>query len=125
MIRKDYIQRYFDELANVLAVVSQLKNNLKQKEAEEKINDFALDFLKVSLDAIINVKENLIAFLIEEKNFSLDHFKILEDLLYQKHLLNMEDVVLKNVTYEVLNYLSKMDTNYSFERVNRINSINK
>ena len=33
MIRKDYIQRYFDELAKVLAAVLQLKNDLKPVEA--------------------------------------------------------------------------------------------
>ena len=41
MIRKDYIQRYFDELATILAVVLQLKDNSKPIEAEEKTSIMA------------------------------------------------------------------------------------
>jgi hypothetical protein len=123
LIRKDYIQRYFDELANVLAVVLQLKNDLKPIEADKKINDFAADFLKISLDEIIVVKENLIDYLMEEKNFSLDHFKILEDLLFQKHILQPEAEKLKDITLDVLHYLAQNDTNYSLERNSRISKL--
>ena len=123
MIRKDYIQRYFDELAKVLAVVLQLKNDFKLVEAESKLNDFFTDFLGISFEEILAVKENLIEHLIEKKELTLDHFKILEDLLYHKHLLNHSDNHLKEITVEVLYYVSKNDTSYSLERMNRINEI--
>jgi hypothetical protein len=56
LIRKDFIQRHFDELAKVLAAVLQLKNDFKPIEAESKINDFANDFLGISFDEILSIK---------------------------------------------------------------------
>ncbi|PCI98361.1 MAG: hypothetical protein COB15_05995 [Flavobacteriales bacterium] len=123
MIRKDYIQRYFDELAKVLAAVLQLKNDLKPVEAESKLNDFSIDYLGISFEKILAIKNNLIGYLIKENNFTLDHFKILEDLLYHKHLLNPNDNHLKKITLEVLNHLTENDSDYSLERNNRIKQI--
>ena len=123
MIRKDFIQRHFDELAKVIATVLQLKNNSKPVEAEAKINDFANDFLKVSFEELLTIDNNLINYLKEEKAFSFDHFKILEDLLYHKYLINPKDNQLKKLNLEVLNYEAKNDTSNSLERVNRINQM--
>ena len=58
MIRKDYIQRYFDELAKVLAVVLQLKNDLRPTEAATKLNDFATDYLGISFEEILSLKKS-------------------------------------------------------------------
>jgi len=124
MIRKDYIQRYFDELAKVLAAVLQLKNDLKPLEAETLLNEFSNDFLGFNLDEIINLKaSDLIQYLSQEKQFTLTHFKILEDLIYHKYLLNPSNKIIKNCTLEVLNYLSKIDKDYSFNRMSRINEL--
>ena len=123
MIRKDFIQRHFDELAKVLAVVFQLKNNLQPKEAEAKLNKFSTDFLGISLEEILAINTNIIDYLTNNKEFTLDHFKILEDLLYHKYLLDTSNTHLKKLTLEVLNYLTKIDTNYSFERMNRLNQL--
>lgn len=120
MIRKDYIQRYFDELAKVLAVVLQLKNDLKPLEAESLVDDFADSHLGINLNEIIEIESSiLIEFLIKEKAFTLDHFKLLEDLLYHKYLININDIKLKKCTLEVFNYLTKTDTDFSFNRMNR------
>ena len=124
MIRKDYIQRYFDELAKVLAVVLQLKNNLKPHEAESQIDNFTTNYLNIDLDEIIKIDTaQLIDFLIQEKAFTLDHFKLLEDLLYHKYLLNTSNIQLKNCTLEVFNYLVKIDIDFSFNRMNRIEEL--
>lgn len=121
MIRKDYIQRYFDELAKVLAVVLQLKNDFKPKKAESQINDFANSHLEINLDEIVKIEpSNLTEYLITKKAFTLAHFKLLEDLLYHKYLLNTSNIQLKNCTLEVFNYLTKVDPDYSFNRANRI-----
>jgi len=120
MIRKDYIQRYFDELAKVLAAVLQLKNDLKPTEAEDKLNDFSTDFLGASFKEILAIDNNLVEFLTKEKAFTLTHFKILEDLLYHKYLMNTSDRKLKKLTLEVLKYVVKTDKDYSVERVKRI-----
>ncbi|MDG1476710.1 MAG: hypothetical protein P8Q14_06165 [Vicingaceae bacterium] len=124
MIRKDYIQRYFDELAKVLAAVLQLKNDLKPTEAEAKLNDFSTDFLGVSFEEILAVDNNIIEFLIETKAFTLTHFKILEDVLYHKYLINSSDSILKNHTLEVLKYLTENDKDFSIERNKRIEELN-
>lgn len=120
MIRKDYIQRYFDELAKVLAAVLQLKNDLKPTEAETKLNDFSTDFLGVTLDEILEKDtEHLIDFLTKTKAFTLFHFKLLEDILYHKYLINSSNSTLKNHTLEVLKYLTQNDTDFSVERNKR------
>lgn len=124
MIRKDYIQRYFDELAKVLAAVLQLKNDLKLTEAEAKINDFSTDYLGISFEEILSIeKGKLIDYLIENKGFTITHFKLLEELLYHKYLINSADDHLKKITLEVLKYTSEQDTDYSFERIDRIEQI--
>lgn len=124
MIRKDYILRYFDELAKVLAVVLQLKNDLKPHEAEKQVDDFASSHLGVDLDGIIKINSSqLVEYLIQEKGFTLDHFKLLEDLLYHKYLIDTTNLQLKKCTLEVFNYLTKVDSDYSFNRINRIKEL--
>lgn len=124
MIRKDYIQRYFDELAKVLAAVLQLKNDLKPTEAEAELNDFSTDYLGVTLNNILKQdSDNLIDFLITKKEFTLTHFKLLEDVLYHKYLLDTSDSNLKNHTLEVLKYLTENDKDFSIERNKRIKGI--
>jgi len=123
MIRKDYIQRYFDELAKVLAAVLQLKNDLKPFEAESKLNDFATDYLGISFEEILSIKENHIAFLTQQKEFTITHFKLLEDLLYHKFLINPANDKLKKLTLEVLKYVAENDTDFSLERNNRIEEL--
>ena len=124
MIKKDYIQRYFDELAKVLAAVLKLKNDLKPVEAEAKLNDFSTEFLGISLDDLLSTpQKDIIAHLIKNKSFTITHFKLLEDLLYHKFLLNSSDSSLKNITLEVLKYVSENDVNYSLERIERIDQM--
>lgn len=124
MIRKDYIQRYFDELAKVLAVVLQLKNDLKPIEAESKLDEFCADYLAINFQEILSINKNdFITHLIEKKEFTITHFKLLEDLLYYKYLLNPSDKKLKSITLEILNYLTENDTDFSFDRMNRIDEL--
>ncbi len=124
MIRKDYIQRYFDQLAKVLAAVLQLKNDLKPTEAEAQLNDFSTDFLGVNLAEIeLQKPEELIGFLTQQKGFTLTHFKLLESVLYEKHLLLPTEKPLKEITLVVLEYASKNDKDYSVERMKRIEDL--
>lgn len=124
MIRKDYIQRYFDELAKVLAAVLQLKNDLKPVEAETKLSDFSTAYLGIDIESIIQIETSeLITSLIEKQQFTLTHFKILEDILYHKYLLNTKNQKLKKSTLEILNYLVELDNDYSLERINRIEEL--
>jgi hypothetical protein len=124
LIRKDYIQRYFDELAKVLAAVLQLKNDFKPIEAETKLNDFSSAYLGVDIESIIQIKTvELITTLIEKNQFTLTHFKILEDILYYKYLMNSKNQKLKKSTLEILNYLAEIDSDYSVERINRIEEL--
>jgi hypothetical protein len=123
MIRKDFIQRHFDELAKVLAVVLQLKNDLKPVEAEAKINEFANDFLGINFEQILTFEGTLIEHLKEQNAFTLAHFKILEDLLHHKQLLQPTDQHLKKITLVVLKYVAATDTDYSLERMNRLQNL--
>ena len=124
MIRKDYIQRYFDELAKVLAAVLQHKNDLKPVEAEAKLNEFSTDFLGINLNELLSLEnEKIIEYLIAQKEFTLTHFKLLEEILFHKYLIDSSDDKLKNLTLEVLKYTSENDTDYSIERMERKDQI--
>lgn len=125
MIKKDYIQRYFDELAKVLAVVLQLKNDLKPIEAEAKLNDFSTDFLGISFKEILTINTPIVDFLIHKKAFTLTHFKLLEDVLYHQYLIAPSNTEIKKITLEILKHTSKTDTNYSLVRANRIKELGK
>lgn len=124
MIKKDYIQRYLDELAKMISKILLLKQNNEPEKAISTLDDFGRDFLNLNLNTLIlNPKENFINQLITQHQFEFTHFIILEDLLFHKYLLQPNNLNLKNCTLEVLNYLIKNDKNYSIERVNRINQL--
>ncbi len=125
MIRKDYIPRYFDELAKVLAAVLQLKNDLKPAAAQKQLNDFSTDYLGVDLATILTIPSPLlIPTLVEKYHFTITHFKLLEDVLYHNYLLKSTNQKIKKSTLELLNYLANTDNNYSVERINRIKELN-
>lgn len=124
MIRKDYIQRYFDELAKVLAAVLQLKNDFKSAEAEAKLNDFSTDYLGIPLAELLSLTPlEVVDYLIKEKEFTLTHFKLLEDILYQHYLIKQNECNLKKITLTILRYTSVNDTDYSIERAIRIKEL--
>jgi len=124
MIKKDYIQRYIDELAKMLAVVINLKENNEPDKAETLLNDFITDYLGTNFDEILAINEkNIINYLLNEKKYNITHFKLLENVLYHKYLFNTDNQKFKNLTLEVLNYLIKTDTDFSVERKNRIDEL--
>ena len=124
MLKKDYIQRYVDELTKMIANVLQLKQNNEPEKAEEKLDEFSNNFLNISLnDLIENDNSNVVDYLLTQHNFELTHFKVLEELLYQKHLLNKENEKLKTLTLTISQYVVKNDTDFSLERNNRIKEL--
>ncbi len=126
MIKKDYIQRYIDELTKMIAAILQLKQNNEPELANIKIDEFANNFLNVNLNDLIKTNPNqIINGLLTDYKFELTHFKILEELLYQKYLLTPSNLPLKKCTLEVLNYLLEIDKDYSFERQNRVQELSK
>ncbi|MCB9360259.1 MAG: hypothetical protein H6587_01880 [Flavobacteriales bacterium] len=124
MIKKDYIQRCLDELSKVLAVVLKLKQNNEPEKADLQLDEFGANFLSVNLNQFTeNYNENSIEELISNHQFELTHFKILEELLYHKYSLNTDNLALKKITLDIMNYLSKTDKDFSFDRMNRINEL--
>lgn len=126
MIRKDYIQRYFDEMAKMLAKILLFKQNNEPDKAEELLNEFATDFLKINLKIILETPEDkLIDKLKTELDFDLTKFKLLEELLFQKYLLTPTNISLRNSTLEVINYIIKNDSDFSVERHQRLQELMK
>lgn len=124
MLKKDYIQRYVDELTRMIAKVLQLKQNNKSEEANEALDEFGNDYLKINLNELIDSNHlTIVEELINQQKFELTHFKILEELLYQKHLLNVNNTKLKELTLVILGYVVKEDKDYSLERNNRIKAL--
>ncbi|MBL1231184.1 MAG: hypothetical protein COA31_000535 [Flavobacteriales bacterium] len=126
MIRKDYIQRYFDEMAKMLAKILFLKQNNEPDKIQETLNDFANDFLEINLKNILETpKDKLIDTLKTKHDFDLTKFKLLEELLFQKFLLTPTDISLRNSTLEVINYIVKNDSDFSVERHQRFQELSK
>lgn len=124
MLKKDYIQRYVDELTKMIAIVLQLKQNNEPEKAEQELDEFGNDYLKINLNELIeNNNPSIIDELITQHSFELTHFKILEELLYQKYLLAKENEKLKTVTLNISQYVAKNDTDFSLERNNRIKEL--
>jgi hypothetical protein len=124
MIKKDYIQRYLDELSKVLAVVLKLKQNNEPEKADLQLDEFGENFLSLNLNQLIEkYNDSSIEELIKNHNFEITHFKLLEELLYHKYLLNSNNQNLKRITLELMNYLTKIDKDFSFNRMTRINQL--
>ncbi len=124
MIKKDYIQRYVDELAKMIAKMLQLKEANQPKMANNELDDFGNRFLGIDLNELIKLEPNtVINHLVSTENFELIHFKILEDLLFHKYLLNLENSNLKSITFKVLNYQLRSDKDFNMERNNRIKQL--
>lgn len=124
MLKKDFIQRYVDELTKMIAKVMQLKQNNEPNKANEVIDEFGNDFLKIDLNELIgNNHSTVIETLITNNQFEFTHFKILEELLYQKHLLKPNNIELKKLTLVLLQYVVKNDTDFSLERNSRIKKL--
>lgn len=124
MIKKDYIQRYLDELSKILAVVLKLKQNNEPEKADLQLDEFGENYLGLNLNQLIeNYNEYSIKELLANHQFEITHFKILEELLYHKYLLNTENIALKRITLELMNYIANIDKDFSFDRMNRINHL--
>lgn len=126
MIKKDYIQRYVDELVKMIAHVLQFKQNNEPEKANEELDKFGKTYLNITFNELCKINPKILISTLQTKyKFELTHFTILEEILYHKYLLNKKDSNLKLVTLNILNYLTKTDKNYSLERAQRIINIKK
>ena len=121
MLKKDYIQRYTDELAKMVAKVLLLKQTNQPENANETLDEFGNSFLNINLTELINSDSStVIENLLTKNQFELTHFKVLEELLYQKYLLAPQNIKLKEITLVILQYIIEKDTDFSIERHNRM-----
>lgn len=124
MLKKDYIQRYVDELTKMIAKVLQLKLNNEPQRANMELDEFGNNFLNLNLNELtLRNPESLIDELITQNQFELTHFKILEELLFQKFEIDKHNEKLKIVTLEVLRYVKKIDTDFALDRDQRIKQL--
>lgn len=124
MLKKDYIQRYLDELTKMIAKVLQLKLNNEPEKANEELDQFGEDYLNINISDLIESNlEKVIDELISKHHFEVTHFKILEEILYQKHLLSPNNTKLKSLTLIILEFTTKTDKDFSIERTNRIKQL--
>jgi hypothetical protein len=124
MLKKDYIQRYVDELSKMIAKLLQLKLNNEPEKANYELDEFGNNFLNIDLNELASTKRGtIIQKLIEQNQFELTHFKILEELLFQKLELDEKNENLKIITLEVLHYVNNVDTDFLLNRNNRIKQL--
>lgn len=124
MLKKDYIQRHLDELVKMIAKVLLLQQNNEPEKANFELDQFGETYLKINLNQLIEQNQaTIINELIEKQNFEITHFKILEELLYQKHITTPTNPKLKSLTLAILTYLSKTDTDFSIARKERIDQL--
>ncbi len=124
MLKKDYIQRHLDELVKMIAKVLLLQQNSEPEKANFELDQFGESYLKLNLNKIIEENpSNIIDELLEKQNFEITHFKILEELLYQKYLITPTNPHLKSLTLKILTYLSNTDKDFSISRKERIKQL--
>lgn len=108
----------------MIAKVLLLQQNNEPEKANFELDQFGETYLKLNLNQLIEQNQTtIINKLIVEQYFEITHFKILEELLYQKYVVTPTNPKLKSLTLAVLNYLSKTDKDFSLDRQTRINQL--
>ena len=134
MAQQDYILRQIDVLGKIIGkVISELlgiKNKGEIIEIEV-LNQILKSELDIDIYRIFMLSdEELIKFLIEDKNFNFSNIEQTAEILYITGL-NLQEIDHTN-SYKCLNsalnlleYLSITDKNLSFNRINKIENIKK
>jgi hypothetical protein len=87
MLRKDYIQRKFEEFGKFLALLMSFKQNHQWQELEKQINENSQRFSGVEINAIEMISDPaLLLELTQARTLKEEQLKILGDLLYEKGL---------------------------------------
>ncbi len=85
MLRKDYIQRKFEEFGKFLALLMGFKNNSQWLELEKEINENSQKFTGIEIEVAEGLKDSdFIQELTLKRELKEDQLKMLGDLLYEK-----------------------------------------
>lgn len=130
MIRKDYILRIVEEFAKFLAAIVGLKREGKYEEALKKVDQVFNSMINLDPVILKSIKqEELIDFLIEEKQFNLHYLKMIAELLFEEGQIYVEQgdpVTAQNVLGKakiLINYLMENDRTFSFDWYEKISII--
>jgi hypothetical protein len=87
MLRKDYIQRKFEEFGKFLALLMGFKQNNQWAELERQINENSQKFSGVEIGAIEMISDPVLLIeLTQVRDLKEEQLKVLGDLLYEKGL---------------------------------------
>lgn len=132
MLRKDYIQRKFEEFGKFLALLMGFKNNNQWSELEKQINENSQKFTGVEIGAIEMISDPaLLLELTEARGLKEEQLKILGDLLYEKglaYLNQQKEIEAKNAFTKALalyNYISanSLETDFSLDMHYKVKAI--
>jgi hypothetical protein len=85
MLRRDYLQRQFEEFGKALALILAYKKRAEWEKFEKEINDAAQKFAFTEMASIEGMSvEHFISDVLESKKLEMDQKKILGKLLFEK-----------------------------------------
>ena len=130
MIRKDYILRIVEEFAKFLAAIVGLRLEGKLDEALKKIDDVYKGMIELEPIIIKSLDpEELLDFLIKEKEFNNHYLKMIAELLFEEGQIYAEigdPVSARNVLEKakiLINHLMENDKTFSFDWYEKLSVI--
>ena len=92
MLKKDYIQRQFEEFGKVMAVILGFKKNKDWELLEMEIDKAVQTFTSMELKALIKTDEASFEKMINENtSLKTEQVKILADLLYERTFVSVNN----------------------------------
>ena len=126
MIKKDYIERLTEQIAQLIARL--MGKNIK--ESLEIIEEAYTSWFKISADVLIDIKEEeIINFLSKEKNFHVYQLELLAEIMakegavyFNKNEKNKSKNILKKALI-LFEFVDEKQQLYSLERLSTIKKI--
>lgn len=134
-IRQDYLKKQIDQMARVLAKllgdIIGLKNDMRISEAEEIVNTVSEKDLGFNFDEVIQKEnEELLNYLLNEKQFSTETIEAIANILYELgEIMGDKNKQLNYFKKAILlfEHLNKERKTFSFDfmlKINKMKEIN-
>jgi hypothetical protein len=117
MLRKDFIERQFEEFGKVLALILGYKKNNSWEEFEQEIARAAKKFTSFEMEHVENLNGDVFdAEIIGDKSLLYDQRKILANLLFEKmnyYLEKGNDEKFRNLKGKCFKLYRFLETNHT------------
>lgn len=130
MERRDFVEKQIDQLGRALAAMINklLKGTNHGVSIESDMIQSVQDGISIDLEKVSKLSQDeLMEFLINERGYSLENLEKLAKVitLIRNHGSSLSEDSLKSIELSILNHLTKIDKDFSFERQMRIDHLKK